>query len=519
MKVLFVDGESIIRRELRNIIPWNNYGFSDYLEAANGTDALRLINSENPELLLIDTQLKDMSGIALIRETKKNDYTGRIIIVSEDTCFANAKSAINHGVTAYLNKPVNPEELTDAVLRAVDEIYRIKLVSIYYEQSAMLSKNTLLSNILLGNMTYVKEMEPIYHISLDSDYYRLISFNLPDKNDHENIWKEALQLTKNCLSAAFSETELVFIVTSFNQEQFILRQLRTCREKYPQYASLLGIISSQAASHTELGTLYTEIRRIYHNLYYYKEQQNSILFADVLSQRLDRIQQAEHDLISFTENIIRRILLLQSSELEEDTLSLLDFLALRRPPRDSARFILINHYTQIVSVLTEHYPPLEFEISDRKELASRLSYDKYLCDSISYINDQFQKAIAYIKNTSRKNPCQRICQYIDTNFSSTLKLNTLADLLGYNSAYLGKLFQREMGVSFNTYVDKIRIQKAAEYLEKGVPVIQTSELSGFSNPDYFTKKFKKYMDILPSEYRTQHFNDVQAIYTPPQSKK
>lgn len=270
MKVLFVDSEPLARKELQNIIPWSSFGFSFFFEADNGTDALNLMKLENPELVLLDTRLKDMSGMALIREAKENDYACRIIIVSEEAQFTNAKLAINYGVTAYLNKPADPEELTEAVQRAVDEIYRMKLLSIYYEQSAMLSKNTLLSNLLLGSMTYVEEMEPIYHISLNSEYYRIISFHLPDKNDRKNIWKEALQLTKSCLSATFSGTELVFIASSFNQEQFILRQLKTCQEEYPQYVSLLGIISSRAASHTELSTLYSEIQRIYDNLYYYK---------------------------------------------------------------------------------------------------------------------------------------------------------------------------------------------------------------------------------------------------------
>ncbi len=519
MKVLFIDSEPLFRNELMKIIPWSSYGFTNFYEADNGGTALRLIDSENPELILLDIRLKDMSGINFIREAKKKDYAGKFIIISEDTYFINAKQAINYGVTAYLDKPADPDELAEAVSRAIDDIYRTKLVSIYYDQSAKLSKNNLLSSILLGNMAYVKEMESIYHIKLDSDYYRLVSFNLPEKSDKGDIWQEALSLTRNCISVVFSETKLVLIVSSLSQELFIQKQLKACQENYPQYASLMGIKSSNAGSHTELSTLYTEVQRIEQNLYYYKEKQSRTLYADALSQRLDRIHKMDWNLIDFTENIIRHILLLQSSEVEEDTLSLLDFLALRKPPRDSARFILINCYSQIVSTLTEHYPQLEFEMSDRQALASHMSYDRYLCDSISYLNDQFQKAIAYIRIASRKNPCQRICRYIDMNFASQLQLNTIANLLGYNSTYLGRLFLQETGVSFNTYLDKVRIQKAAEYLEKGVPVIQTSELSGYNNPDYFTKKFKKYMGILPSEYRAQHIKKYPAQITPPQSKK
>lgn len=518
MKVLFIDDEPLVRKELQTIIPWDHYGFSNFFESDNGSDALKLIDLENPELILLDTHLKDMSGMTLIHEVKKNDYTGKIIIISKDTHFTDAKLAINYGVTAYLSKPADPEELSEAVMRAIDEIQRTKLISIYYEQSAMLSRNNLLSNILLGNMTYVKEMKPIYHIELESDYYRLISFVLPEKSNNNNIWEEARTRVKNCLSVTFSETSLVLIALSPGQEQFILRQLKACQENYPQYTALLGIISPQAGSHTELSTLYAEIQRIDQNLYYYKEKQNNIVYADSLSKRLSKIKQTDDDLIRFTENIIHHILLLQGPELEEDALSLLDFLSLRKPPKDSIRFILMNYYTQIISALTEYYPQLEFEVPDSKELASHLSYDRYLCDSIFYLNDQFLKAVAYIRNESRKKPCQRICQYIDRNYSSPLKLNGIATLFGYNSAYLGKLFFREIGVSFNTYLDKIRMQKAAEYLKKGIPVIQTSEFSGFTNPDYFTKKFKKYMGILPSEYRTQCLENHHVKNTPPRAK-
>lgn len=519
MKVLFLDREPLARKKLQNIIPWSQYGFTDFFEADSCAEALKIISVETPELILTDLHLQDTSGMTLIREVRKNDYTSKIVILSEDTHFEDAKSAINFGVTAYLNKPADPEELSWAVMRAVTEIQHTKLISIYYEQPAMLSKINLLSNILTGNMDYVSEMKSIFHIELDADYYRLIAFTLPEGSETDNIWDEALLHLKNCLSVTFSDSMLVLIALNPNQEQFILKQMKICQENYPPYDELLGIVSTQAVSHTELSALYSEIRRIVQNLYYYKEKQSNLLYADTLSQRLDKIQQTDLDLILFTEKLIQHILLLQSSELEEALLSLHDFLSLRRPHRDSTQFILMNCYTQIVSVLTEYYPPLEFELSAGKDLTSRLCYDRYLCDSIAYLNEQFQKAITYIRNESRKKPCQRICQYIDRNYASPLKLNTLADLLGYNSAYLGKLFFREMGESFHTYLDRVRIEKAAEYLKKGVPVIPTSEYSGFSNPDYFTKKFKKYMGTLPSTYRAQYLKESHVPFPPPPSKK
>ena len=77
-------------------------------------------------------------------------------------------------------------------------------------------------------------------------------------------------------------------------------------------------------------------------------------------------------------------------------------------------------------------------------------------------------------------------------------------MFGYNSAYLGKLFTKETGQKFVTYLDEVRIKHAREYLEKGASVAQACENSGFTNTDYFTKKFKKYVGCLPSEYRKLH---------------
>lgn len=510
MKILFIDNKPLSEKELKDIIRFDGYGFTDYFTADNADDALKLVKTENPELILMDICLKDMSGTELIREIKSSDNTGRIIIVSEDTSFENARLALNFGVTAYIGKPIDPAELTEAMLRAIDEIYRQRLISKYYEQSARLSRNNLLTNILLGSMTYVNAMESIYHIALNSDWYRLISFNLTEQEQIDNNkWKEPLSLTKNCLSVTFSNTKLVFIALNCTQKQFILKQMETCKESYPQYASLTGIVSHKAESHTALSKLYEEIERIFQNIYYYKEKQSSIIYSDRLSQRLSTIRETDRNLISFAENITGKILLLQSAELEEDMQLLLDFLALRMPSRDSAGFILLNLYTQILSSIYEYYPHLEFELPDRNELAFHFSYDKYLCDSVSFLSEQFHKAIACIKDASSKNPCQRVRQYIEMNYASPLKLNTIASLFGYNSSYLGKLLMRDMGVNFNTYLDNVRIQKAVEYLKKGVSVIQAGELSGFNNPDYFTQKFKKYMKILPSEYRAKYLECSQ----------
>lgn len=85
-----------------------------------------------------------------------------------------------------------------------------------------------------------------------------------------------------------------------------------------------------------------------------------------------------------------------------------------------------------------------------------------------------------------------------------LKLETLAPLFGYNSAYLGKIFTKKVGKSFNSYLDRVRIEQSKILLEDETSkVYEIAERIGYKNVDYFHKKFKKYVGESPAEYRKQ----------------
>lgn len=501
MKVLYIDDEPLIRKGLQVIIPWSEYGFNEFFEAENGMEGLEIILAENPELVLLDIHMEHMSGLSLAKKARENDFVGRIIILSGYSDFEYAKSAIDYGVTSYLLKPVDPELLKEAVLKSIDELQKERIVSVYNNQPAHLIKNSILSSIVLGDMPYTSDFENIYNLKLTSNYYRLASLHSTENTKEDINQKELLtDLKRKYISVSISNTLLILILTSPIQEQALCKQLSTYWDAYPLDASLIAVISSKTESPAQLSVLYKDIQSLYQYIYYYKKKHSNLLSADSLllysGSDLDSF-----NLITLTEKIIDQILLLQSTEVEKSTLSLLDYFILRKPPRDSIGFILLNCYTQITSKLFNHYPKLEFEIADKEKFTAHLYAYCYLCDSITFLNSQLQKAIAYIKTASLGSPCQRICQFIDENLSSPLKLKTIADIFGYNSAYLGKLFAKETGDHFNIYLDKRRIEHAKEYLEKGFSVSQSCELSGFTDTDYFTKKFKKYIGILPSEYK------------------
>lgn len=96
---------------------------------------------------------------------------------------------------------------------------------------------------------------------------------------------------------------------------------------------------------------------------------------------------------------------------------------------------------------------------------------------------------------------KKITELINRRYNENLKLETLSELFNYNSAYLGKMFKNTTGEYFNTYVDKVRIEKAKQFLAQGMKVYEVAEKVGYMNPDYFNAKFRKYVGLSPSSFR------------------
>lgn len=96
-----------------------------------------------------------------------------------------------------------------------------------------------------------------------------------------------------------------------------------------------------------------------------------------------------------------------------------------------------------------------------------------------------------------------IMNYIDNNFTSNITLTAIADKFSMSPSYLGKLFKANMNISYNSYVNKKRINYACHLLtQTSMSYDEISKESGFSNSSYFFLTFKKILGVTPSEYRS-----------------
>lgn len=97
---------------------------------------------------------------------------------------------------------------------------------------------------------------------------------------------------------------------------------------------------------------------------------------------------------------------------------------------------------------------------------------------------------------------QQALNYIDFNLTEDLSLAYLADKLSVNKKYLSSHFKKEMGETITDYINKKRIQESLKYL--GASELSISDVAlrvGMYDLNYYSRVFKKVMEMTPSQYR------------------
>ena len=97
---------------------------------------------------------------------------------------------------------------------------------------------------------------------------------------------------------------------------------------------------------------------------------------------------------------------------------------------------------------------------------------------------------------------EEIKRYVDEHYTeSELSLSSVACRFGYNPKYLSEKFRRTMRIGLNKYITELRMQCAVNLIREGrYSVAQAAESSGYSDPLYFSKVFKKHFGVSPRDY-------------------
>lgn len=121
-KLMIADDESRIRRGLRNALDWKEFGIEVVGEAEDGEVALKLAEETSPDIIFLDICMPFLNGLDLISKLNAVDRSCIIIIITGHDEFEYLQQSIKLKIFDYILKPVNKENLRDAVKRAIVEL-------------------------------------------------------------------------------------------------------------------------------------------------------------------------------------------------------------------------------------------------------------------------------------------------------------------------------------------------------------------------------------------------------------
>lgn len=182
---------------------------------------------------------------------------------------------------------------------------------------------------------------------------------------------------------------------------------------------------------------------------------------------------------------------------------LAELLIAHQAPERAIKTYYVQYITMALNKITQRDPTL---LSLNKQYTVQLMsiYEQSTFTAMQqFVYDLLSGIISQIERESPETTMKKMLDFIHRNYDENIKLETCAELFNYNRVYLGQMFKNYTGELFNTYLDKVRIERAKELLSQDLKVYQISRRVGYRDVDYFHGKFKRYVGLTPLEYREQ----------------
>jgi len=507
-KVMIVDDEPLIREGLKTIVDWEAHGFRVAGTAADGLDALEKAPEIGPDLIIVDVRMPGMDGLQFIRalQERRPGAPPRILILSGHADFEYARQAMTLRAEGYLLKPVDEDELSAALHRLKEALDDDRRTGNAKPDAAAWTRERIAAAILSGEDGQVPEAA-IRAADQGGGSFELL---LVKPLSREEIDAESSARVRRELEAGFERTGRGFLVSADPYLALVLTeeagQARAHSAAYREIeaacaASGLDFIvvsGGTATSVRELGRPFREARELMSRRFVLEG-------GRIHGPEERRKEAAEPAEAPDLEAAGERLLLALDAGNAEAASALIDSVGAAMLEADMAEPAIKAGFAQLLTTALgklaqtrpEHKASCQSLATEALDIYAEYRYSGMLNRLLGLVREAAEELRSY----GGDQQVQRMIELIRRNYRENLKLESLAEALSYNSSYLGKLFKNATGESFNTYLDKVRIEKAKELLGEGMKVYQVAERVGYSNVDYFHGKFRKYVGVSPSAYR------------------
>ncbi|RAI88560.1 two-component system response regulator YesN [Paenibacillus pabuli] len=524
INVLIVDDEPFIRQGLQLLMDWESCGYQICGQASNGLQALECIRAVHPDLVIADIKMPEMDGMELAR-TLYEQYGGEIklILLSGFYEFEYAKQAIKYQVNDYILKPIVKTELVQVL-----EEFRISFDARTEEKRHQQEKDRIImaqhmQSILLGSADKesVANVQPSYQ---SANFLRCMLIEATGETagraECETDWCSRVEASVGepfkgqVLKPFTGEKNAVLLILT----DLMLKEEAIALEEYigrlhgelnqGQESAVAFYIGKEVQRVEELYESYQSCGKMKSLRFfttsgpmYYFEHMNTEIFTKQPGQREKQL----------FDGLIKSIEQQQMDELRSHAEAIFQFFLNERIEPGIVRIQLhYLAYNLLELVKGETGPP------DSGLMQSAFLQMNYAMLSMEANIEnlwEFSRLCAEkLKEQQKWNAMgvlARIEAFIHEHYRENISLKLLGEQFYMNSAYLGQIFKKHYAMSFNDYLNQLRVEEAARLLRRtDQRVYEIATAVGYRDSDYFINRFEKLMDETPAQYRKR----AQAAY-------
>lgn len=523
--LMVCDGEQAVIESICHIVEKECSSIKVVGTAGSGKEAVEKTLAAKPDIILTEIKLPGINGIEAIKEIKKVQSDIKIVIISAYEFFEYAKQAVELGVSRYLIKPVRKEILADTlnmITARLDEErqkYRRELeAKERLEKMQSAAEHCFIYSLLYnqaGIDDITKYKSEFFDINEQTGFIFIMTFSKKEKESgHEaptrdcldvhdiyDFIKENLKHKWKCIvGPVMPDRVVVYAAQDLNDVYRQRVQAVTCIEE------LMHLLEEKFNVRLKAG-----IGRVHDDNEMIASYQEALTALNSIDDRriahIDDISPSKPD--AECEAAVQEHKLLDALENGEvyKCLSVLSDIFRKYQDftdQELVRFRIIEMMAAVRHIAMKN--GLKDDTGSGRHIKKLMS-----CGSGKELEQTCTEQLRYVaceifrrKKSSAGKIVEMTNMLINERYNQGLNLDDVSRELHISPHYLSRLYKSETGENFIDRLTSVRIENAKKLMrENRYSVKEVCYMSGYSDPNYFSKLFKKHVGVSPTDYQKQ----------------
>ena len=525
-KLLIAEDNPRDLRYLLETIPFEEWGINVVGTAANGQEAIELVDKLAPDIVLTDISMPIVNGIEMAQTLAQTHPSVKIMFMSYYDDFSFAKSAIELMIYGYILKPIDKDEIKIACEKLVslcakerDKSHADAKLIAQLASSIPILRQAFLQELLRGtdlNEELIRERLEFLHVQgADFSNAVVITVRLPS-DDNSNAQYAYLNrlAVENSLQVQTDDyiTHVVYgtmypsVILFFHNKgnrQLLVSYVTKVWERLDGKADF-GI-SMQSNMATDLSMLAKQSYDAIKTRFY--SSGGPFIFYEDIAFEYSQETADTLGIMNLKREIEEKIFMGEVSGADDFIDIYLNDQLADEVYIKSLSYSILNILMLMLTEKGLNYPPMGTSDWNSKHLWQKLHSFKSADDLRQWIKNIVYSIQGFIqeKSTNRhREMVQTIKSIVETRYAEQLSVPDIANEVYLSPKQTNAIFKREEGISIFDYLIDFRMQKAKLLLKQTDHTIQSiAEMVGYSNKSHFAIMFKRGVGLSPSEYRNR----------------